>query len=210
MGGAVLAEPSLLTGQSVDLTEGSVTFLAEDGTLLAEAVQASPGFWQAVLPPTTPYRLRVEAEGARPTLFAGASPSWSGLWFTGAVFAAPVDLVDPFFADVAEVADVPPPAQADAVQVWLRVVDDVEAERLDPGRVRVIGGDGVEVPVVGLFEDPAGLLVTDRAPAHEVLAFDVPAGEVRVIVEGPGGASVDTRFLAEPGEIVAPWFLVVP
>ena len=77
--------------------DGTVTF-EPTGAEPVEATQlyeGYPGYWVAeALPPRTPFQLRLEGEGAYPTVWAGDTPSANGTWLSGALFAAEYAYID--------------------------------------------------------------------------------------------------------------------
>ena len=185
------------------LVDGTVEFWGVDGELLSEAEQPfadSPGYWRVVLPPDTPFNLRIESEEAYPAVWRGRSPNESGIWLTGALFSWPHSAVDPFFEALEEslaieVADL---KTEDVVHVWGQVTNREDADASDwPIR----DGEGRRVePYTFRQQEDGSLVLVEEAPVDYVFAFNLAPGAVEV-----AGVIYDSQA----GDLLAPWWFEV-
>jgi hypothetical protein len=181
--------------------DGTVTF-EPTGVEPVEATQlyeGYPGYWVAeALPPRTPFQLRLEGEGAYPTVWAGDTPSANGTWLSGALFAAEYAYIDDLLVTFAPPAPAAPVgALADgAIHVW-GLPNDGTA--WDCANVRVQG----RTPVCYLFDEAgAATLVTD-GPFDWFFAFDLAPGE---IVLDAGSGPIES-WTAREGDLVMAFWL---
>ena len=188
---------------SVMLSTGTVTFHDADGELQWEAEQPfadSPGYWRVVLPPSTPFNLRIESENAYPAVWRGRSPNESGIWLSGALFSWPHASIDPLFEALAEsleieISDL---KTDDVVHLWGQVLNREDADVSD-WPIRDGEGRRVEAYTFRQQEDGA-LQYVEEAPIDYVFAFDLAPGAVEV---------AGVLYESQAGDLLAPWWFEV-
>lgn len=185
--------------------EGTLTFTvptnaAPAGEALAaeQPYEGYDGYWLATLPPSVPFELRVEGEGAYPSVWAGDTPGANGTWFPGAVFAAGSVEVDALLAglDLPE-GVVPGSLAAGAIHLWGRPSDGTD---WDCAAVLVNGA----TPLCYVLEEDGSLRRVDAGPFDMFFAFDLPPGEI-VLSDGFGGGEA---WAAVEGDLVMAWWVV--
>ncbi len=182
----------------VVLADGPLTFsFAEAEPVVAEQpYDGYPGYWLATLPPGEPFQLRLEGEGAYPTVWAGDTPGANGSWLAGALFAGEKAYIDELIAGL----DLPlarPGALADgAIHLW-GLPNDGTA--WDCAAVRVQDTQ----PVCFVFDDEGVMSRVESGPFDWFFAFDLAPGDV-VLDDGTG--PIET-WTAEPGDLVMAFWL---
>ncbi len=164
----------------------------------AQPYEDYAGYWLATLPPSVPFELRVEGEGAYPTVWAGDTPGANGTWFPGALFAGNIAYVDALVASLdLPLGVVPGTLAGGAVHLWGTPLDGTA---WDCAVVTVNAGP-VHCYVVA--EDGTLARVAD-GPFDVFFAFDLAPGEIELL-DGFGGREAWT---AEPGDLVMAWWVV--
>lgn len=185
------------------LVDGTVNFWGLDGQLLAEAEQPfadSPGYWRVVLPPSTPFNLRIEADDSYPAVWRGYSPNESGIWLSGALFSWPHSAVDPFFEALAEsleieISDL---KTEEVVHLWGQVLNREDA---DPSDWPIRDGEGKRVDAHTFRQqDDGSLVLVEEAPIDYVFAFDLAPGTIEV---------AGVEYESQAGDLLAPWWFEV-
>jgi hypothetical protein len=182
------------------VVDGPLTFTLPDADSV-EAVQPYEdyaGYWQATLPRSTPFTLRVEAEGAYPTVWAGDTPGADGSWLQGNLFAGGIEVIDGVLASLDLPDTVTPRALADgAVDVWGVPLDGSD---WDCAAVRV----GGTAPFCFDQGDDGTLTRVADGPFDWFFAFDLPPGDVRV-EDGFGG---EETYPTQAGDLVLAFWWV--
>ncbi|MES2640955.1 MAG: hypothetical protein V4850_15805 [Myxococcota bacterium] len=184
--------------------EGTLTFtvggdiLAEPSVAAEQPYEGYEGYWLATLPPKAPFELRVEGEGAYPTVWAGDTPGANGTWFPGALFAGGTVEIDALLAGLVLPEGVAPGALAEgAIHLWGRPSDGTD---WDCAAVKVNG----VVPLCYVLEEDGSLRPVGEGPFDMFFAFDLPPGQV-VLEDGFGGGEAWT---AVEGDLVMAWWVV--
>jgi hypothetical protein len=185
------------------LAEGTVDFQVEGEAEPVPGEQpyadSYPGYWEALLPPGEPVNVRVAAEGAHPTWWAGDVPTTRGTWFGGALFA----VTDTFLATVASALGESGDEWANAATTGVVVLgypanDDIRCGDL------AVGPPAAGEPPACWAVDESG--VVSRARSDDAVAWFLAAVEPGTVVVEVAGARETWEVAA--GDIVMPWFLV--
>lgn len=199
--GYIFRGPSAAEEQVLDT--GEVVFHTADGDLAAEQpFEDYPGYWRVDIPVGVPYELTLRADDAWPVRWAGTAPGGDGAWFSGALFAGDLTLVDELLSTLG-----PPghesmdPADTSVTHV---VGSAWDAEAWDCARLRV--NDAPATCYAVDAETGIAVEVTE-GPLSYFVSLGLPAGPVTVD-SGLGGVHT---YAAEGGEIVyAFWFQGAP
>lgn len=178
------------------LAEGEVLFETEGEEKAAEQPYADtyPGYWSVELPASTSFSLRISGNDLYTTRWAGRSPTASGAWFNGALFAVDPAYLDSLLQKVAPDATLP----ADGgIVVWGSPYDP---DHWDCAKVQVQGQRVLCVTVV----DDHTLEPVTSGPFDWFFAVDLEPGEVEVN-SGLVGKQV---YTAEAGEVVSAFWFV--
>lgn len=176
----------------VVLADGALTFTTAEGDVEAAQPYADyPGYWLAELPPATPFQLRLEGEGAYPTVWAGDTPGANGSWFAGAVFAAEQAYIDDLLASLDTGMRSVGALGDGAVHLW-GLPNDREA--WDCAEVSV-QSRGVSCYA---FDDAGAIGPVSEGPFDWFFAFDLDAGEVTL----DDGTGPTETWTAAPGDLV--------
>jgi hypothetical protein len=181
----------------VVLSDGPLTFTLGDEVVLAEQPYADyPGYWLATLPPGAPFQLRVEGEGAYPTVWAGDTPKANGTWLAGALFAGEKAYIDELFAGLDLGSTVIGSLKRGAIHLW-GVTNDREA--WDCATITVQGA----APMCFAADESGALQRVTEGPVDWFFAFDLAPGEV-VLDDGTG--PIET-WTATDGDLVMAFWL---
>lgn len=180
----------------VVLANGTLAFTTEEGAFEAQQPYVDyPGYWLAELPASTPFQLRIEGEGAYPTVWAGDAPSANGSWFAGALFAAETTYVDELFGAL-DTGMRRPGALADgATHLW-GVPNEPDAWACEDVRVQ---GGGVTCYSI---DESGALARVDEGPVDWFFAFDLTPGEVAL---DDGTGPIETWTTGAGDLVMALW-----
>jgi len=196
-----------------DVMTGGV-FTAEDatGALLDEGSEPeaeNPGWWKLSVPPQSDVVLRLSAEGMIPSVYRATTPSDTGYWLTGALFAYDEAVWLPFFEQFDGQGDVAIQPLGDDV-CWLF------GAPWDPAgwgkaNLHVVDGAGQEATVLAWTSTSDGLIEAGPGdPVDFFLAFNLAPGLVSIKGSFPGPRDIQVDWPARGGEIVTAWFLALP
>lgn len=178
--GWVYSSPALTDSDL--MSEGYLAFTLPDGDLVVgeQRYEDYPAYWSVSLPPGVEFDLRIEADGAWPTLWRGNAPESDGIWFAGGMFAADEAYMEALvaalplgaFASVGDLAD------GEVAHLWGTPADS----GWDCADIRV-----AEQPVlcVTVSEDGTVSAIEEGEPDW-FFAFDLSPGEV-LVESGLGG-----------------------